>query len=764
MRKNARCTIGLLAALSISALAEVVLLDEDFSSASLAKSGNLLRDSTGWVVRTVSNWELAGEALTGTGQAAAGEGACAHIIPVAGLGLSSENSLTLSFDYATTNEGETVYVHIWGCKENGTPSSATTATMNTGASNGNVWDQSNAPFDMYNLGKDNSAFTGTTGIASDAAVSGLTGSGSYTNTFDLSTFTTAPSSLDQYDYIAIGLTRNQANASGLTSFDNIKLTAEKVAVVASAVVIPEELVMDMVSPATVATGAVDFVYNSDTNLEVTITVSDQSHPGAFVALDITPLTLTNPVTSLQFEIDNARAGLANGESATGLVTFAWTELGSAANGQIIMPISSMYGFAPGQTNLFTGAVDSEWDNAANWDLARVPGALGADLAMIDSASVVNVSSNYSGIYAWETVVKGGALLNIAADLIGGADTMVGSDGDYGFVYQTAGDNEVETLTVGDAAALSNSVYTLSGGTLTTLGELVINSGGVMKVTGGSMEVATAVSSTARGVALASGGVLEISGGTYQDTSRIWGESGCTVRIIGDAADITVHQLFGRYYGSFDFILNETGVSTLKNNSWGSLGTVTFNIDGAAYTGGPKDIVLYSGGSNNGSLGSDYAVTNLGVEGVDWEIIETTNTPHTITLKILGSGYATWASGYGLTDADAAEDFDYDGDLFDNLTEYALGGNPTNDADRGYVPTYGIAGEYFEYVYARRLGDSNLVYTAEFGTDLVNTNWDSSVVSELPITGSLTNDFESVTNRVDMTGKDVGFMQLLIESL
>jgi hypothetical protein len=49
-------------------------------------------------------------------------------------------------------------------------------------------------------------------------------------------------------------------------------------------------------------------------------------------------------------------------------------------------------------------------------------------------------------------------------------------------------------------------------------------------------------------------------------------------------------------------------------------------------------VLYSGTSNAGNtvLGSDYTVTGLGTEGVDWAISESLTPIHTVTLNIFGS--------------------------------------------------------------------------------------------------------------------------------
>ncbi|MDF7809505.1 hypothetical protein P4E94_18830, partial [Pontiellaceae bacterium B12219] len=125
--------------------------------------------------------------------------------------------------------------------------------------------------------------------------------------------------------------------------------------------------------------------------------------------------------------------------------------------------------------------------------------------------------------------------------------------------------------------------------------------------------------------------------------------------------------------------------------------------------------------------------------------------------------------YGLSGTDADWNVDYDGDTENNFYEYAFGGDPTDSASKGYVPVSSTVEDggttYFEYVYARRIGsESDLDYTAQFGSSLVFTNWTTSGVVELPITGTIDADYESVTNRVDMTGKPVGFMQVTVEEL
>jgi len=128
-------------------------------------------------------------------------------------------------------------------------------------------------------------------------------------------------------------------------------------------------------------------------------------------------------------------------------------------------------------------------------------------------------------------------------------------------------------------------------------------------------------------------------------------------------------------------------------------------------------------------------------------------------------YADWAGGYGLTGSNAVYNADPDGDARDNLGEYALGGNPTNASDRGYVPTFGTLEEngtnWFEYVYARRTDAAarGLNYTVEATSNLVSAAWSTNGITEVD-SGIIDGDFESVTNRIPLDGQ--GFLRLMIE--
>ncbi|VGO18383.1 discoidin domain-containing protein [Pontiella sulfatireligans] len=128
-------------------------------------------------------------------------------------------------------------------------------------------------------------------------------------------------------------------------------------------------------------------------------------------------------------------------------------------------------------------------------------------------------------------------------------------------------------------------------------------------------------------------------------------------------------------------------------------------------------------------------------------------------------FVDWADGYGLTGTHAVYDADPDGDVLDNLSEYALDGNPTNGSDRGHIPVLGTFGEngtyWFEYVYARRndAAARGLNYTVEATSNLVSAAWSTNTIAETGA-GSLDSDFESVTNRIPLDAE--GFMRLMIE--
>lgn len=85
-----------------------------------------------------------------------------------------------------------------------------------------------------------------------------------------------------------------------------------------------------------------------------------------------------------------------------------------------------------------------------------------------------------------------------------------------------------------------------------------------------------------------------------------------------------------------------------------------------------------------------------------------------------SGYDAWASQQSALIG--GPDVDYDGDLRNNLYEYALNGNPTDPLNKGVEPTFMLVGNTFKYLHLQRRNAPDLVYRVELTTNLVSGVW------------------------------------------
>ncbi|MDF7826549.1 hypothetical protein P4B35_21135 [Pontiellaceae bacterium B12227] len=115
-----------------------------------------------------------------------------------------------------------------------------------------------------------------------------------------------------------------------------------------------------------------------------------------------------------------------------------------------------------------------------------------------------------------------------------------------------------------------------------------------------------------------------------------------------------------------------------------------------------------------------------------------------------SAYDSWAADYELSESGLMDDPDDDG--LDNLSEYALGGDPTNDNDAAILPTFGMTesggSNWFEFVYRKRT-DADAVgldYYLELSTNLFSGTWTNEgyLVTE---PGGDHAVFEIITNRI-----------------
>jgi hypothetical protein len=120
------------------------------------------------------------------------------------------------------------------------------------------------------------------------------------------------------------------------------------------------------------------------------------------------------------------------------------------------------------------------------------------------------------------------------------------------------------------------------------------------------------------------------------------------------------------------------------------------------------------------------------------------------------GYVGWASGQGIGGGNEDDDLD----LRDNLYEYALNGDPTDDQNLGEEPVMVDLGGSFEYTHLMRHDDTNLVYSVETTTDLVNLSWADSGYTVAVGTNVTGDAYDVVTNSIPMTDEKV-FVRLKV---
>ena len=444
-----------------------------------------------------------------------------------------------------------------------------------------------------------------------------------------------------------------------------------------------------------------------------------------------------------------------------------------------------------------------WGDAANWDLGRIPGAYAADSAFIQGGATVTVATNAPSSFVIPSLVvrhteAEGSTLNIAADLPSITDMWIGAANDWaGFVNQSAGTVDVTGLQLGAAAGLSSS-YTLSGGTLAVVtptvaasGTMILNGGeatvqtlnmnGVLDINGGTftidnddandkvsgtglIKVRSGTLQTTAAVATRNDAyecAIEVSGGTVNIGHQVYYTGGLTV--IGDAATLNIDHYSGG--SKFTFEMGASGISTIDGTgSWGHLGWASITVDGSAYTGGSASFTLFKS-SNLASTSTDVTVTGF-ADGVTAEVTQDVDDNNMVILTIAVPGFSSWVLDYDLSGNDALETADVDSDGFNNLMEYALGGNPTINDASAIAPVSFMAEDggtnWFYYVHNERTDDESLDYTLGTETDLVNAApvWNTNDVFFVSESAAV-NNIKSVTNRTEVVG-GAKFIRLTVE--
>lgn len=206
-------------------------IPEDVRADSVGRERRVQKNNVFYNKWASTEWTLAAGVISSSSaeNSRLGEGPIAICIDLTDLPETDHAQLSLSFDYTTADPAEKLYVHLWGCVD--LDPSQNPEIMNLGSSSGSAWVAvSSDVMEVYNLGGTDGAFAGTAGSASDAAVPGLSGSvgaQTYSDTFDLSSFTTAPDVVTEYDYIVLGFTREVGGTtSPSVSITNIRLSID----------------------------------------------------------------------------------------------------------------------------------------------------------------------------------------------------------------------------------------------------------------------------------------------------------------------------------------------------------------------------------------------------------------------------------------------------------------------------------------------------------------------------------------------------------
>jgi len=211
-----------------------------------------------------------------------------------------------------------------------------------------------------------------------------------------------------------------------------------------------------------------------------------------------------------------------------------------------------------------------------------------------------------------------------------------------------------------------------------------------------------------------------------------------------------------------------GIVNLSGGVFSVSGTATNGLlfdtaDGDGQINLEGGVLRWLGGDYTAEVNAQIASNNIvAYNGTDTVKVSYDAGSNWTTIEASSASYNQWATGYGLSGADAEKAADPDADGFDNLHEYALGGNPTDPADQGIVPTYGFSGGVMTYVYPKRAAaNSGLSYHIETNPDLVYGGWANSGYTETG-TGSIDTEFNAVTNEIPTDVESEQFVRLIIE--
>jgi hypothetical protein len=147
----------------------------------------------------------------------------------------------------------------------------------------------------------------------------------------------------------------------------------------------------------------------------------------------------------------------------------------------------------------------------------------------------------------------------------------------------------------DAGYVNTTQTINSSGTTTTSFNLETGTGTQLNLTGGAYTIAGATNTTSGYI---KDNVLNISGGNHDFQPRMQMSAGGTLQVTGSAATINLGQTTGAMEGTYKFVFDAAGVSSLDHSSYVQFAaSAKLVVDGSLYTGGSGDFVLIDTYSN-----------------------------------------------------------------------------------------------------------------------------------------------------------------------
>ena len=231
--------------------------------------------------------------------------------------------------------------------------------------------------------------------------------------------------------------------------------------------------------------------------------------------------------------------------------------------------------------------------AATWLTYNTDGNISDQTVNAGDNVIINSTQQYDTSYSPGLVLVGNSAtgtLNMSAnDLTGFGWYKVGSGATaVGVVNQSGGTAGAVNLYLGEGG--SSGTYNMSGGILNV----------------GTVDAGTYLT-------LLANNLINFSGGTSTINGRVSCGSTSTIRVTGSDATVNLYQATGTMAGTYEFIFDAAGVSSLDYSSYVQFAAgAKLVVDGSAYTRGPASFTLIDTYATGMLM--DFAAENITVTG------------------------------------------------------------------------------------------------------------------------------------------------------